>query len=242
MVWIPPAPELQRLDKRYTIVRDDLIEGGSKARFLPYLVEGAKEVVYGGPFCGGAPVALAAIGRKMKFQATIFYAQRANPHHRQLQVIRLGAKVHWVPMGFMSNVQAKARAYAQASGALFLPLGFDVPQAEEPFVEQMRQVRKHLRYDPDEVWCATSSGMLARCLGKAFPNSAIKAVTIGLKSRWEKQKFMGNVQLIDCRYRFEQEAKVLVPFPACPNYEAKAWELCAQQSKGRVLFWNVIGW
>lgn len=239
-VWVPPPPTITQVDSRFFIVRDDLVEGGSKARFLPFLIEGAQEVVYGAPFCGGAPVALAAVGKHMGIKATIFYAQRKNPHRRQLQVIRLGAKVHWVPMGFMSHVQAKAKEYAQQRGALFLPLGFDTPKAEAPFIEQMRKVRR--RIVPDEVWCATSSGMLARCLSKAFPEAAIKAVTVGLKSRWEKQPFTGNVELIDCPYRFEQEAKVIVPFPACGNYEAKAWEACMQRSKAKhVLFWNVIG-
>jgi hypothetical protein len=79
----------------------------------------------------------------------------------------------------MTNVQKKARTYARQHGALFLPLGFDVPQAAEPYVEIMRGVRRSLG-TPDQIWCATGSGMLARCLGVAFPESLVTGVSVGL--------------------------------------------------------------
>jgi hypothetical protein len=220
------------------VVRDDLLPGGSKSRFLPHLLDGVKEVVYGAPFCGGAPVALAHVGKQLGVRVTIFYAQRAKPHARQLEVLRQGGKIVWIPMGFMSHVQQKAQAYAKEQGALFLPLGFDVPNAEPPFIESLRTV---LDFTPDEIWCATSSGMLARCLARAFPSSAIKGVTVGLKSRHEKQDFPSNVELRPTSFRFEQEARVFAPFPICPNYEAKAWMQCVHHAKNRAVFWNVIG-
>ena len=89
---------------------------------------------------------------------------------------------------------------------------------------------------------ATGSGMLARCLGRAFEDTAVHAVAVGLKSRHEAQTMPPNVILHDCRWRFEQETKASAPFPSCPNYDRKAWEICAAQAKGkRVLFWNVLG-
>jgi cysteine synthase len=235
-----PDPVVERHGDVW-VVRDDLIPGGSKSRFLPYIIQGAREVVYGAPFCGGAPVALAYVGATLGIAVTIFYAKRRVPHPRQRRVRQMGARIVWVPMGFMSHVQQKARLYAEQNRALFLPLGFDVSAAEKPFVTSMKTVRDALRFDPDEVWCATSSGMLARCLSEAFPSSRIKAVTVGLKSRHEQQAFASNVELVPTRYAFAQESRVSAPFPICPNYEAKAWELCVQRRNVRALFWNVIG-
>lgn len=236
-----PAPVLERVGRRTTVVRDDLLPGGSKIRFLPHLVKGAGEVVFGGPFCGGAPLALSVLGQQTGQKITLFYAARENLHPRQEAARANGANLVFVRPGYMTVVQSRAREYAAAAGALFLPLGFDVPAAEEPYVEVMREVRARVG-SPAEVWCATGSGMLARCLGLAFPDSMIKAVVVGLASRHGKQAFGPNVQLLECGYRFEQEARGEVPpFPSCPNYERKAWELCASESRGSVLFWNIMG-
>ena len=239
-----PAPVLQRFaganGARLTVLRDDLVEGGSKSRFLPYLIEGAPEVVFGGPFCGGAPYALSVLGRETGQKITLFYAKRAVLHRRQQAAKENGATIVEVTPGYMTNVQAKARAYAASAGALFLPLGFDVPAAQEPFVQFMQTVRKQLG-GVDQVWCSAGSGMLARCLSTAFHDSEICAVAVGLASRNEAQSFGPNVRLLPCAYRFEQETKASAPFPCCPNYDRKAWELALRQAHGRALFWNVLG-
>lgn len=241
MNWHSRPAVLQRFAPQITVVRDDLLdEGGSKLRFLPFLTMGADELVFGGPFCGGAPLALARLGRESGQRVTLFYAKRKLLHRRQERALALGARLAFVAPGYMTNVQAKARAYAASVGALFLPLGFDLPAAEEPFVEAMRAVRGQTG-DPDQVWCSCGSGMLARCLARAFPNSAVIAVAVGLKSRHGAQEMPANVSIRPSGYRFEQEARGNAPFPCCPNYDRKAWELCVRESRGRVLFWNVAG-
>ena len=231
---------LDRDDGR-TILRDDLIEGGSKMRFLPHLCAGAEELVFGGPFCGGAPVALSVIGRDLGKRVTLFYAKRKILHRRQRQAELNGAKLVAVPFGYMANVQAKARAYAERVGARFLPLGFDSPEARAPFAEFMAELRAEVG-SPDEIWCATGSGMLARCIAEGFPRSHVRAVAVGLKSRWEKQPLPGNVSVFQYPRDFAWEFKGSpAPFPICPNYEAKAYELFRKIGKRSALFWNVLG-
>lgn len=240
MRWIDQPVVLESYAPQITVVRDDLLEGGSKLRFLPFLVEGAEEIVFGGPFCGGAPLALSVLGKHSGQKVTLFYAKRAQLHPRQARAEANGAKLVHVSPGYMTNVQAKARTYAERAGARFLPLGFDVPEAEDPFVEFMRSVKKQIR-GADEVWCAAGSGMLARCLSRAFPDSEIHAVAVGLASRHEAQAFGKNVTMHECGYAFERETAFASPFPSCGNYDRKAWEICVQQAKGRALFWNVLG-
>lgn len=223
-----------------SVLRDDLLPGGSKSRFLPFLIGKAEEVVFGGPFCGGAPLALSVVGQELGVRVTLFYAKRNRLHPRQALALSHGATIYQVPFGYMTNVQVKAKRYAESKGALFLPLGFDLPEASAPFVEVMAGVRRKLG-SPDQVWCATGSGMLARCLGAAFPESQIMGVAVGLKSRWSKQEFPANVRLIDPGIEFAQETKASAPFPSCPNYDRKAWAICAREHRGRALFWNVLG-
>jgi hypothetical protein len=223
------------------IVRDDLHPGGSKARFLPRLIPAStREVVFGGPFCGGAPVALAYVAQQLGIKCTLFYAERSIPHRRQQQALDYGATIHWVPMGFINHVQKRARDYAENKGALFFPLGFDLPAARAAYIENMQHVRK-LVGDVPEVWAACSTGMLTSCLAEAFPLSTINACIVGLKSRWEKQSFPSNVALIHTVHPFVKGLTLKAPFPICPNYEAKVWELAVRGRQEGALFWNVIG-
>lgn len=225
------------------VVRDDLLAGGSKIRFLPHLVGDAKELVFGGPYCGGAPYALSVYGERMGVKVALFYAKRKELHWRQKAAFRSGAAIYQVPAGRMTVVQARARKYAADHGALFLPLGFDVKNASEPFEAVMREVSARIG-QLDEVWCATGSGMLARCLGRAFPAAKVFGVVVGLKSRNQAQAFPPNVELVDCPYDFAEECRARAPFPSCLNYDAKAWEQLKARSHagpGRALFWSVLG-
>ena len=237
--WWQPKPIIEE-HNRFLVVRDDLVPGGSKMRFLPYLVQDAKEVVFGGPFCGGAPYALSVWGGRTKTKVTLFYAKRNELHIRQKKALKNGATIYQVKYGRMSNVQAKARKYAKDKGALFLPLGFDVPEASNPFIQQMKLVRSMVG-NVDQVWAATGSGMLARCLGKAFDPIPVHGVIVGLASRNEKQTYSSNVTLHKYPKDFSWSSGYESPFPSCGNYDLKAWEMCQKLSKGKTLFWNVLG-
>lgn len=229
--------------KRYgeiLVARDDLIEGGSKLRFLPLITGGAKEIVYGSPFCGGAQLALACMGRVTGQKITIFAAKRAQLHRRQIAALDHGAEFLMLSPGYMTQVQAKAKAYAEKTGAMMLPLGFDVPEAIEPFVKRLKEFAGTLPDRPTEVWCATGSGFLAKCLGRAFPDSQVIGVAVGLRSKHEAQAMPANVKLVPHPLDFAAELKETAPFPSCPNYDRKAWSLCQSQGKGRRLFWNVM--
>lgn len=237
--WFDPEPIIEQ-HGALLVVRDDQLEGGSKTRFLPHLISGAREVVFGGPFCGGAPLALSVIGKRLGVKATLFYADRRELHPYQRQARRNGATLVFVRPGYMTVVQRRARDYCERTGALFLPLGFDVPAAADPFIETMCAVRAAIG-DPPEVWCATGSGMLARCLGVAFPRSRVVGVTVGLESRHAAQRFPGNVELRPAGLRFEQASRAPVPIRSHAHYDRKALALAVAHAQPGALFWNVAG-
>lgn len=223
------------------VLRDDLLPGGSKSRFLPHLIKGATEVVFGGPFCGGAPLCLSVWGKEMGIKVTLFYAKRKELHRNQKKALENGATIYQVPFGYMTNVQSKAKKYCADTGAKFLPLGFDTPEAVVPFQSDMKWILDNYG-DYDEIWVACGSGMLARCLGGVFTNSKIMAVRVGLSSRNTKQDYPPNVHFVDCPYKFEADCKSKPPFPSSENYDAKAWEQLMLRGVGdkKILFWNVL--
>jgi hypothetical protein len=217
------------------VVRDDLFPGGTKARFLPLLFDGAEEVVYASAAEGGAQTALATVAAHLGKRATIFVAKRAQPHPRALMAKRLGAKIMQVSPGYLSTVQARAREYCRKAGVRLAPFGMDMPEA----INAIAAAGRSIGIDPDEVWCASGSGVLARALATAWPKARRHVVQVG---RALSPHDVAGASIHVYPLAFGREAKIKPPFPSDPHYDAKAWELCAaRKGRGGVLFWNVAG-
>ena len=229
------TPPIVRQHEGVTVVRDDLFPGGTKARFLPVLFEGADEVVYASPAEGGAQTALAHTAAALGKRATIFVAKRAQPHPRALEAKRVGAKVMQVSPGYLSVVQARAKEYCNRTGALLAPFGVNLPAA----IERIAEAARMAGLEPDEVWCASGSGVLARGLAKAWPNARRHVVEVG---RTLSPDEVAGAKIHKAGVPFSRALKERPPFPSCPHYDAKAWNLCkARHGAGLVLFWNVTG-
>lgn len=213
-------------------MRDDLIPGGTKARYLIRLFAEHDEIVYASPAYGGAQLALAYCAQLTGKRATIFVAKRRQPHARTYEAAKVGARVFQVPNGYLNVVQARAKQYTADNGAFYLPFGADLPSA----ITDIAQAAHMIDGAYDEVWCAAGSGVLVRGLQAGLTAGRFCAVQIG-----RDVEDAGVAQLYRSPLKFEQEIKQRPPFPSCPNYDAKAWAMCRQQSKGRVLFWNVLG-
>lgn len=221
------------------VARDDLIGGGTKARYLSVLFEDCEELVYASPAEGGAQSALAYCAQAMGKRATIFVAKRAKPHDRALMAKRLGAKVLQVSPGYLTVTQARAAAYCEARGARLAPFGVDLPEAIAAIAEAASAAVALAGEQIEEVWCASGSGVLARGLAKAFPDARRHVVQVGRELSPED---VAGATIHVHPLKFAQECKARPPFPSDPHYDAKAWEICRRErGPGRVLFWNVTG-
>jgi threonine dehydratase len=215
------------------VVRDDLFPGGTKARFIGRVFDGAAEAVYASPPEGGAQTALATVARALGRRATIFVASRAKPHPRTLEAARLGAKIVPVAPGYLTVVQARAKAYCRDTGAVLIPFGADVPGAAEAIAAAALATSEM----PDEVWCAAGSGVLARGLALAWPKARRHVVQIG---RELAPKDVAGATIHVHPRKFGEKAVIAAAFPSDPHYDAKAWEVClTKHGGGNVLFWNV---
>ncbi len=217
------------------VVRDDLIGGGTKARYLVHLFDNAEEIVYATPAEGGAQTALAWAARELGKKATLFVAKRQQPHARALMAKALGATVWQVSPGYLTVVQARARAYCEATGAKLAPFGVDMPEA----IEAIANAARSTGLQPDEVWCASGSGVLARGLAKAWPDARRHVVQIG---RTLSGDDVAGATIHVSPYQFGQVCKIVPPFSSDPHYDAKAWEIAkARHGPGLVVMWNVTG-
>lgn len=229
------APPEIHVHEGIHVVRDDLFPGGTKARFMPLLYRDAEEIVYPSPCEGGAQTALAHTAQSLGKKATIFVAKRQTPHPRSLMAKRLGAKVMQVTPGYLNVVRSRAAEYCRDHGATLAPFGFDTPEIVQAIADSASQID----FDPDQVWCASGSGVLMRGLAKAFPKAKRFAVQIGRELR---ENDVAGAGIVCIGYKFTDECDVKPPFPSDPHYDAKAWEaMHLYGPEGKVLFWNVTG-
>lgn len=217
------------------VVRDDLLPGGTKARFIASMFRGHDHLVYASPPEGGAQTALATVAAMIGKSATIFVAQRAKPHPRSVMAKALGATVYQVRPGYLTVVRARARAFCAATGATHLPFGMDVPEA----ITIIAAAARATGLEPDEVWCASGSGVLARSLAMAWPDARRHVVQVG---RTLTSADVAGARIHVYPAPFGGTARSSTPFPSCPHYDAKAWEICRRHhGTGTVVFWNVTG-
>jgi hypothetical protein len=226
-----PAPVVEMHDG-IRVVRDDLLPGGTKMRAMMPLIAGsmAGEFVYASPAQGYAQVALAHCATALGRRATVFTAMRKTPHPLTLRAKAAGAKVVLVDFGRLNVVQSRARNYADEVGAMLVPFGCDVPLCRGAVAEAAATIDE----PPAEVWTVAGSGVLTRSLQIAWPKARFYAVVVG-----SEKANVGRATRIECPIAFEDNARLLQPFPSARNYDAKAWEYIKRQASPGALFWNV---
>jgi len=232
----------------FHIVRDDLLEGGSKRRFVDRLIreeiaEGAEEFVYGGcPANGYAQLSLTLQAKAYNKKAIFFMAQRSldNLHPYQQQALDYGADIRWVPNGMLQVTKARAREYfyEDPKKRRLLPLGLEEPRVLEDIATLAKTIEIDYNIEISEIWSVGSSGTLTRGLQMAFPNKDVHVVSVG---HTMKQHEVGRAKLYRSKYKFTQEVKDddVPPFPSVPTYDAKAWSVMKEYAKKGALFWNV---
>ena len=237
--WIDPypAPVVEK-HEGINVVRDDLLEGGSKQRFTDFLLNDpeVEEWVYGSsPATGYAQVAMSAVCKRYNKKAVIFMANRAWDKLTNLQckAISLGADMKFVPNGMLSVTEKRAKDYVaeDTDNRRLLPIGFDHPTV----IASITRVARNMDITPKEVWTVGSSGTLTRGLQAAWPDAEFHCVMVGHKGDY------GNAKLYKSDLKFDKPVKVCdnPPFPSAPTYDAKAWKFVREHASPDALFWNV---
>ena len=222
----------------FYVVRDDLVEGGTKRRVLGKYIEHFSEFdeyIYASPRQGYGQLSLSIVCAEIDKKSTIFIPKGKHTWITE-KSIEYGAKVVEVPMGFLINIQRKARDYVKKSKQRHLmPFGFDHPIIINEFGRIMKEVK--LDKTPPEVWSCMSSGVLSRGLQIAFPNSKVFGVQVGHNT---DERERGRASVYKSRYDFRSTCtiKERPPFPSNLWYDAKAWMIVKQNASPDSLFWN----
>lgn len=226
------------------ILRDDLLEGGTKSILLDGIENytGIKEYVYASPVYGGFQIALSAYCKKMGLKATIFCAKRAKKHPNTLKCIEYGANIVEVYPGYLSVVEKRARDYCdQKIGVHKFVFGANTQENIDKISERAKKVFEFLKKEPDEIWVAVGSGTLVKGILQSIKKAKVYGVIVGADFEYKHP----NLTLIKYPKSFEKESKLNVDFPSTANYDRKALEMCLKNkyesnSKANILFWNVL--
>jgi hypothetical protein len=222
------------------VVRDDLLPGGSKRRFVYSYILSYPQIekwVYASPRQGYAQLSLAYACKDLGKKA-IIYVPKGKRTELTEEAEMLGAEINEVPMGYLSNINKKARD-RQSNGldnTKLIPFGFDDPIIINAIAEEA----KKLRFTPKEVWTVMSSGTLSRGLQLAWPDAKVYGVQIGHNTTIVEQ---GRAILIPKRMGFEKDCPLVErpPFPSSVTYDSKAWKHIQEMAtlNEDTLFWNV---
>lgn len=230
-----PKPIIEEFDG-IKVVRDDLLDGGTKRRaFTKYVASlpNVQEFVYASPRQGYAQLSLAYACKDLNRRCTVT-VPKGKRYWLTDEAEKLGANIIEVPMGYLSNIQHKAKVYCEETESHLIPFGGDHPI----IIQAMTETALSLNINPTEVWTVMSSGVLSRGLQQAWPDAKVYGVQIGHNTTEEE---MGRAETFRSKYEFQQECKKdeRPPFPSSLTYDSKAWTFIKEHATKGALFWNV---
>lgn len=246
--WQDPLPapvvESYPVDRgTVRVVREDLIEGGTKRRWGDLLIRSteADTLVYLAPRVGMAGVALARLAKTYDKRLVLFCPAAAEPSCHQLHAHALGAELRWHRIAAMPNLARIAKAWAEAHGALFIPLGLKHPLVTAVGVRVAYELGERERAAGRPIhalWCAASTGVLGRALQIAWPHAAAHLVAV---ARNLKAGEAGTTSVISSPWAFQQAlpGHEQLPFPSVATYDAKVWPYLKHRGREGHLMWNV---
>jgi hypothetical protein len=225
-----PDPVIETHEGRY-VVREDLIDVGTKARAGEFLVATCPSdtIVYVQPRCGFAGVSLTKLCKLYGKKLVLFMPSSKEVSTHQAWCIEHGCEYHFHRIAAMPNLNLIAAQWAKDNNAFFVPLGL-----KHKLVTAMIVKTAYELCIPDSFWTAFSTGVLNRALQIAWPDAEANGVAV---ARNIQDGERGRCSIVGHYRSFHQDSLVKPPFPSASNYDAKVWEYTEPGD----LFWNVAG-
>lgn len=214
-----------------TVVREDLLEVGSKARLGEALIANCKSdtIVYVQPRFGYAGVSLTKLCKKYNKKLILFMPSSKEVSEHQAYCIENGCEYHFHRIAAMPNLNRIAKNHANEIGAFFIPLGLKHHLVTAMIIKTAIKIP-----EPKSFWTAFSTGVLNRALQIAWPNAKANGLAV---SRNIQEGEKGRANVVSHYQIFQSDSKIKPPFPSASNYDAKVWEYLQPGD----LFWNVAG-
>ena len=236
--WEDPNPPPRIVEHEgIRVVRDDDLVG-SKVRggdcLISSLPRHIDTIVYVQPRTGLAGVSILDVAKRHNKSVRLFMPSSKKISHHQACCIEQGAEVSFHRIAAMPNLNKIAKEWAdKKENAFFVPLGLKHRMVTAGIVKVASQIK-----EPEQVWVATSTGVLTRGLQIAWPNAEFVSVAV---SRNMKAGELGRARVISEKKAFtaREDKKNLPPFPNIDTYDGKVWKYIPKNTDKDILFWNV---
>ena len=231
-----PAPRIVEHEGIRVVRDDDLV--GSKVRggdcLISSLPRHIDTIVYVQPRTGLAGVSILDVAKRHNKAVRLFMPSSKRISHHQACCIEQGAEASFHRIAAMPNLNKIAKEWAdKKENAFFVPLGLKHRMVTAGIVKVASQIK-----EPEQVWVATSTGVLTRSLQIAWPNAEFVSVAV---SRNMKAGELGRARVISEKKAFtaHESKENLPPFPNIDTYDGKVWKYIPKHSDKDILFWNV---
>lgn len=217
-----PAFTTTQIDN-FTIIRDDVLPGGTKRRALSKWLPQLKpdHFIYAGSVYGSGGWALAEACRDLGFKYTLALSKSDyRPHWLDL----IDGKIIWHDPQPVDQIY---QLYADEKG--LLPLGYDDPL----FKTCLADVFRETDIDPSEIWLPCVSGVLLQSAQIAWPDKKINTVCVA-----KNHGDIGNAIKYQALEKYHQPARNPPPYPANAFSDAKLWQFIQQFALKDALIWN----
>lgn len=251
---INPPVQLDFLATKYgtvTVVRDDLLKGGTKQRAaVPYLNDllknGIKEIVYASPFSGYAQVALAEACKIVGINCTIFACSENGAISKFSQLAKNSGA--FVVLSDSLEEAEKQSVLYDVKNKFKIPLGFNDPfyknHLRESLAEQWKLICQKLGYTPSALWVPVGSGTLAETFRSVVPLFT-KLICVDVRvlpttdERILKIKELANSAYLSAPELFQDSSFLVPPIPSNRYYDAKLWQFVSTRASSLDVWWNV---
>ena len=219
------------------VVRDDYLVG-SKVRggdcLISSLPEHIDTLVYVQPRTGLAGVFILDVAKHHNKKVKLFMPSSKEISMHQACCIERGAEVSFHRIAAMPNLNKIAKEWAdEHDNSFFIPLGLKHEMVTAGIVKTATNIPA-----PEQVYCATSTGVLTRALQIAWPDTEFVSVCV---ARNMKKGELGKAEAVSEPLAFTaaERPQNLPGFPVIDTYDGKVWKYIPKNSNRDILFWNV---
>ena len=230
---------------RISVIRDDLLYGGTKQRGLIGFIRrvdpaGCKKIImYAGPPQGIAQVAIGMVAKVLGLRAKMIYSA---PNDKIIfplseKARKIGVEVVWGGAVMRDAQNAAAEMARNDPSILLLPFGLNDENFHAALAAALVDaVPAEIREREIFMFVVAGSFVLLRVLYEIFPRAYFFAVRVGKDTYWHKID-PTRTRILRSNLTFGQCAKIQPPYASVGNYDAKVWEFAnAFESDGREVY------
>jgi len=230
-------------NKKFNIIREDYLIGGSKQRIILDIIDTIKEknLFYRGPVNGYAQIALAyGCFIKNKKCHLILNKQYNNKHYIITKIAKIfNAIIYEIPKPQNKEKEKEdiQKILNNYTDNYIFTLGFYNPLAIKTYKKSLEKL-KEIVY-PKRLWITASSGTIVDSLLEIFPKTIFNVIFIGdiRKDYYNHPK----INVYRSKLPFRTKTKIIPPYTTELSYDGKIWEFVIKYGKNDDYVFNVAG-